>query len=223
DEGAGLVAARRAAAVVEVEVREQYVGHVLRADAERRERRDQVVRRAVHGVDAAELRVVLVAEAGVDEDGAAVAAEEEAPHREGDAVLVVGRDAPGPERLRDDAEHGPAVEAEEAGMDDVEPVATEVHGGQGMGDGRTGQDSRPPSPISYPPSPSSGQPSLWPSPWASLRRRWARATRRRSPRKCWMRNAMRSRSLRISRSRCFCSTSSPAFCATTNETHRARS
>ena len=59
--------------------------------------------------------------------GTAVAFEQQAPHGERDAVAVVGRDAPLPERLRDDAEHRSAVEVEAAGVDLVEGVGADLH------------------------------------------------------------------------------------------------
>ena len=69
--------------------------------------------RSIDAVDVVELRVFLVAEPGVD-DHRPHAAHDERPHRERDAVAIVGRRLPRPQRLRHDAEHRAAVEAEEA-------------------------------------------------------------------------------------------------------------
>src|SRR5690606_9180282 len=98
-------------------------------------------------------------------------------------------DSARPERLRDNAEHGPAVEAEQAGVDGVELVTTELHGQKRTGGRDTVRISNLAAPLPPPLSPvhSSGHPAAWPSPWESLRRRWARAARRRSVRTCGMR------------------------------------
>ena len=71
------------------------------------------VPRAIDAVDLAELRVLLVAEPGVD-DHRAHAADDQRPHRQRDAVAIVGRRLRRPQRLRHDAEHRAAVEPEEA-------------------------------------------------------------------------------------------------------------
>src|SRR5204863_5116160 len=57
-------------------------------------------------VDVHELRVFLVAEAGVDEDETVVVLDEEAPQREGDAIALVGGNAALAEPLWHDAETG---------------------------------------------------------------------------------------------------------------------
>ena len=46
--------------------------------------------------------------------------DEQAAHAERDAVALVGRDLPLPERLRDDAEHRAAVELLAAGLEGVD-------------------------------------------------------------------------------------------------------
>src|SRR5207253_11468388 len=53
----------------------------------------------------------LVAEPGVHEHEAVVVLDQQAAQRQGDAVALVGGDAPLPQRLGHDAEHGAAVEA----------------------------------------------------------------------------------------------------------------
>src|SRR6266576_2722328 len=62
--------------------------------------------RIVDAVNVDELAVLLVADAGVDEDQAVVVLIEQATQRERDAMAVVERRAAGPERLVDEAPHG---------------------------------------------------------------------------------------------------------------------
>src|SRR5205085_6689147 len=60
--------------------------------------------------------------------GAIERAHEDGPHREEDPVLLVGRRAALPEDARDDAEHGPAVEAERPGVEEVELEVADLRG-----------------------------------------------------------------------------------------------
>src|SRR5205823_6268051 len=64
----------------------------------------------VHAVDVPEVGVLLVADPRVDQHQAVVVLDQQAAQRERNAVARVGRDAPLPQGLRYDAEHGAAVE-----------------------------------------------------------------------------------------------------------------
>jgi hypothetical protein len=103
----------RAAEVVEVEVRGKDDVDRVRGEAAFGQRvieRDRPVER----VDVALLRVHLVAGAAVDEHAAPVRFHQQRPHRQLDAVALVGRRQPLPQRPRHDAEHGAAIEPEGA-------------------------------------------------------------------------------------------------------------
>src|SRR5206468_4868417 len=84
---------------------------VLPPDAGTRQADVEILRGAIHAVDVVELRVGLAADPRVDDQGPR-RSHEQGPHPHGDAVPRVGRRAPLPQRLRYDAEHGAAVEAE---------------------------------------------------------------------------------------------------------------
>src|SRR6185436_14422721 len=70
--------------------------------------------RAINGIDRRVFGVHLVTDASINDHRDAVAADQQRTHRERDPILLVGRSALLPERLRHDAEHGAAVQAEEA-------------------------------------------------------------------------------------------------------------
>ncbi len=79
--------------------------------------------RVFDAVDAEKLLVLLVPGARVDQHEPDVVLDEQAAHAQGDAVPLVGGDAPLPERLRDDAEHGAAIESLPARLDRVHAPA----------------------------------------------------------------------------------------------------
>ena len=99
------------AAVVEVEVSVEDVGHVFGTDAGGGEGRGKEL---VILVDLAHFGRELVAEAGLDDNERRGHADDEGVEAEEDAVLVVGGSAAAPEGLGNDAEHGTAVEEEGA-------------------------------------------------------------------------------------------------------------
>jgi len=102
--------------MVEVQVREDDMRDVARVDAELRERVDRGA--ALEVVHRALAVGPLVAAAGLDEDEpVARRLDEQRAGREGDAVVCVRLDPAGPHRLRDQAEHPAAVEAERAGAE----------------------------------------------------------------------------------------------------------
>ena len=116
-ESAGRARRRRralgeAADVIEVQVAGQHDVDVVDGEPGLGQRVVEVVR-AVEAVDVRALGVHLVAAAGVDEQRP-LAAHDQRPHAERDAVAVVGRQPLLPQRPRHDAEHRAAVEAEEA-------------------------------------------------------------------------------------------------------------
>src|SRR5688572_4354099 len=130
---AGGVAVGVAARMVEVEMGIDDPLHVGGRVAGIVQRVEQLGRRTfapaprgiLDAVDLAELRVVLGADGGIDEDQAVAVLDQQAAHRERDAVPLVGGDLPVPERLRHDAEHGAAVEALEAALEGVAPEAAD--------------------------------------------------------------------------------------------------
>ena len=106
--------------VVEVQVGQQDIGHVGGGDTEFGQGSEQGLV-AVRVEVAAEALVLLVAHARIDEDGAVVRADEQAAGGPPAQIVGVGRVDARPHGLRDDAEHGAAVELEEAGVDEVDP------------------------------------------------------------------------------------------------------
>ena len=86
-------------------------------DAEARVRQRVIqMAAAIDRVDLVELRVLFVADARIDDHGPPPS-DDERPHRQGDAVALVSRRFPLPQRLGHDAEHRAAVQAEEAVAD----------------------------------------------------------------------------------------------------------
>ena len=125
---------RVAAGVIEVEVGIDDELHVRRAVPRGGDRVLEVragdaliVQRAavLQAVDLVELRALLVARAGVDENEAVVMLDQQAAHAEWNAVPVVGRDALLPEWLGDDAEHRAAVELLAAGLEGMDAESTD--------------------------------------------------------------------------------------------------
>jgi len=105
--------AREATGVIEVQVRGDHQIDVVR--------RESVIGQGVIEVpppiqaeDVGELGVQLVAHSSVDQDPPAPVADQPGPRGQPDAIPAVGRYAPLPERLGDDAEHGASVEREVA-------------------------------------------------------------------------------------------------------------
>ena len=115
--------------MIEVEGRVDHHAHVGRRVPQRGERvlepRAPVGAGVLHAVDVGELGVFLVAEPRVDEHEADVVLHEEAAHAELDAVARVGRDSPLPEWLGHHAEHRPAIELLEAGLQRMDAQAAE--------------------------------------------------------------------------------------------------
>ena len=123
------VGAGGAAAVVEVQVGQDHVGDAVRVVA-RRAQRLVGEQRVFQAVDRVLLVRPLVADAGVDQIRAIAALQEQEPHAEIDAILLVGRVRAGPERMGHDAEHRAPVEGEIAARNGVElELADRAHGG----------------------------------------------------------------------------------------------
>src|SRR5205814_4020119 len=124
---------RVAAGMIEVEVRIDHPAHVVRRMAQLRQgilETGAAVLPLVHDpIDVPELGVFLVAQAGVDEHEAVVVLDQETTQREGNAVAVVRGNAPLPQRLGYDAEHGAAVEGLAAGLERVTGQAADAEGG----------------------------------------------------------------------------------------------
>ncbi len=107
-----------AAAMVEMQVGEEDVGDIIAVVPQGGER---FVKRivAVEMVMTEEFRILLVADAIVDEDEPVAVFHQHAAHRPGAHVIVVGRVEFVPDAFGHYAEHGAAVELEEAGIDRV--------------------------------------------------------------------------------------------------------
>ena len=114
--------------MVEVEVGLDHHVDVLRRDAERAEAAEQALAE-LEAVYAVLLLAVVVAEAGLDEECSGRAAHQQAVGGHRYAVALVRLDQPAPERLWHDAEHGAAVEPEDAVVDDVKPIGSDFHTG----------------------------------------------------------------------------------------------
>src|SRR5438046_1596276 len=93
------------------------------------EQRATVLPFVAHAVDVPELGVLLVADPRVDQHQAVVVLDQEAAEREGNAVALVGRDAPLPQRLGHDAEHGAAIEGLAARFQCVTSQTAHLEGG----------------------------------------------------------------------------------------------
>src|SRR5207302_6627892 len=96
-------------------------------------------------IDVLELGVFLVAQAGVDEHEAVVVLDQETTQREGDAVAVVRGNAPLPQRLGYDAEHGAAVEALGAALQGMAGEAAHLKGRVGHQKSERGTRNAEPS------------------------------------------------------------------------------
>src|SRR5690606_15166025 len=118
-----LVPVRVAARVIEVQVRVDDDVHVLRGEARVPQRVLQPRRRpgVVHAVDLAELRVLLVAHAVVDQHERLRRPHQQPAARERDAVPLVRRDPPLPQRLGHHPEHRAAVQPLEPRLQRVQP------------------------------------------------------------------------------------------------------
>ena len=106
------VACRRAAEMIEVQVRREHDVDAVGGQPSLGERMVEMPV-AVERVDVALLRVHLVAGAAVDDHPAPVGLDDQRPHRQLDPVAVVGRRLRLPQRPRHDAEHRAAVEPEQ--------------------------------------------------------------------------------------------------------------
>ena len=126
-----LPAADGTAAMVEVEVGEEDVGDVVAVEPERVELCIQVLRS--RGVMAEEFFALLVAHAAVDEHQAVALFDQEGAKGPIAAVALIGGVVLRPERLRDHAEHGAAVQLEQAVGDRVDRHAGKVRGARVVG------------------------------------------------------------------------------------------
>ena len=82
----------------------------------------------VNAVDTDELLVLLVADPGIDQDEPIVVLDEQATQRERNAIAIVGLSSARPEHLRNDTEHGAAVEVLATGFERVAGEATDPKG-----------------------------------------------------------------------------------------------
>src|SRR6185436_8750199 len=107
------IAPRIAASTIEMQVRVDHPAHVLGSMSELPQRVLELgpptLPRVLDSVDVTKLLVSLVADPRIDQDQAVVVLDEETAQRERDAVALIGGDAPLPQRLRHDAEHGSPV------------------------------------------------------------------------------------------------------------------
>src|SRR6266540_2346696 len=128
-EAAALAPPRRAAGVVELQMGEHHVRHRVAPEPEACQPRVEPALRAVDRVDVRPFGVPLVPDAVVDEDDSPRVAvdRDEAAAGEADAVPGVRRDLALPERARDDAEHGAAVEGEPRVHDARDLVTADAH------------------------------------------------------------------------------------------------
>src|SRR2546426_1168715 len=126
-------APRVASGVVEVQVSVDHPAHLLGPVAELGERVFEagapVSALVLDAVDVPELVAFLVAEPRVDQHEPRVVLHEEAAQRQRDAVAVVRGDAPLPQGLRHDAEHGPAVQVLPPGLEGVAGQAADPKSG----------------------------------------------------------------------------------------------
>src|ERR1043166_3649857 len=119
-----------AAGVVEMQMRVDHQRDVRRRMTEFREAilepRQSGLATVFDAVNVVELVVLLVAGTVVDEDEAGVVLDQEAAHAELNPVPRVGRNAPLPERLRDDAEHRSTVELLPSGLNRVDSKGADL-------------------------------------------------------------------------------------------------
>ena len=109
--------------MIEVQVRVDDDPDVLRPNAKLREsileQRASVRAGVLDAVDVVELRRLLVARARIDDDDVGFVLDHQASHAELNAVALVGRNAPFPERLRNDTEHRATIELLATGLNRV--------------------------------------------------------------------------------------------------------
>src|SRR3989454_382216 len=126
-------APRVASGVVEVQVSVDHPAPLLGPVAELGERVFEagapVSALVLDAVDVPELVAFLDAEPRVDQHEPRVVLHEEAAQRQRDAVAVVRGDAPLPQGLRHDGEHGPAVQVLHPGLEGVAGQAAEGESG----------------------------------------------------------------------------------------------
>ena len=108
--GAVLPRGEHAARVVEVQVRQHDDVDLLRRDAEFLEAVEQHMAVLLHAEALPQRRREEGADAGLEQDEAAAVVDQQAPAGEVDAVVLVGRRPPRPQRLRRVAEHRAPVE-----------------------------------------------------------------------------------------------------------------
>src|SRR5438477_3427578 len=122
--------------MVEMQVGVDDAANVLRAMPKGGERvfelRAAVRPLVLDAVNVDELRILLVADSGVDQYQAGIVLDQQAPQRERNAIALVGRSSARPERFRNDTEHRPAVEMLETGFKGVAGEATNFEGGVGQ-------------------------------------------------------------------------------------------
>src|SRR6266571_3240911 len=102
-----------AAGVIEMQMGVDYPVNVVGAVPKLPERilqlRSSIAPHILDTVDVGELRVLLVADSGVNQHQTVIVLDEQTAQGEGDAVAIIGWGSPCPQRLGDDAKHGSAV------------------------------------------------------------------------------------------------------------------
>src|SRR5207247_4397335 len=128
-------AGRVSAGVVEVEMGVEHPAYVLRPKPELGERvcatRAAVPPFVFDAVNVLELGRFLVADSGVDQDRTVAVLDQQAAQRERDPVALVRGDAPLPQRLGHDAEHGAAVQTLQAAFERMAGQAPDAERGMG--------------------------------------------------------------------------------------------
>jgi len=122
------------ATVIEVEVAEQNVGHVSQLVPRLPDRLRQPNVSLFHAENAAELGVVLVADAGIHQQQIVSPLHQQAVRHHGDPIQLIRRLLLRPKRLRHHPEHSSAIQAKSAVIHQFEVEISEPHRGGSLSD-----------------------------------------------------------------------------------------
>ena len=111
--------------MVEVQMGEEHIGDVIAGEAELLQGTFQRVG-SVQVVVPEELRILLVADAIVDQGEAIAVLHQQAAHGPGAQVVGIGRVFGAPQRFGDHPEHGTAIQLEEPRVDRVQLHGTNI-------------------------------------------------------------------------------------------------
>jgi hypothetical protein len=108
-----------------MEMGQDDVGNLVRREAKFPERALEGSRFVIDPENVFEFGVVFVAKPVIDDHQPTIAFEEQTPHGQLDPVPLVGVGTATPEGFRHNAEHGTAIQSEEAGFDFVDSVGAD--------------------------------------------------------------------------------------------------